>query len=458
MSATPQYESFPGSSASLRRASAWLEQGDHARAYADALELLANDPADGTVVNVFVKAAACAERHDEAAIVLDGFGSRIPRVVATNARVSLALLAGDTGVARRLAESLRNDPAGAAMLPQHMIAIAEREDDPAAMLTWMRTRERATANVPFAWVPARWEVQGKLGQHDAVIAEASRLLAAITGFPAEQRIVRLHRAMAVHNALRFEDSLSATLGLIGEMVENRTLPATSPPMIRLGTRRRQAAVAAEIERLALVAKVPMAVHAGTLLALIREGDFFPFDQDFDLAAVPPATSADVADALIRTGSFRARPQAIDHGPFRSLGHVATGLAVDISDFERDGDRFVSVWRHPSGVVLRQAAVPAFSIRITDHAGIGRRLPMPSDPDAVLAATYGDWRTPAADFDTVVSAPNILHHTGFLHSVAAIRLADGLMSGRREQARHLARHLHRHQVAPELMERVVHGIA
>jgi hypothetical protein len=58
----------------------------------------------------------------------------------------------------------------------------------------------------------------------------------------------------------------------------------------------------------------------------------------------------------------------------------------------------------------------------------------------------------------VSAPNILEFTGFLRSVAAVRLADAMLSGRNGQAGHLARRLLSHGVSPNLMERIVDGLA
>jgi hypothetical protein len=76
----------------------------------------------------------------------------------------------------------------------------------------------------------------------------------------------------------------------------------------------------------------------------------------------------------------------------------------------------------------------------------------------LRATYGEWETPATDFDTLVSAPNIMEFTGFLRSVAAIRLADAMLSGRNGQAHHLAKSLLSRNVSPNLMERIADGLA
>lgn len=453
-----QSDNAGASPLSVERVLTRMEAGLHAQAYADALVLLGRQPEHPVALDVFVQAAACAERQDEAGDVLRGLRHHIQVIGYAVARTKLSLLAGDAGSARRHAGSIAFHPDAATAYPDLMIAIAEREDNPEAALRWMRERERRTANIPFAWALARWQIQGLLGQHDEVIRETSQLEPTIPGaFPAERRVIRLQRAMAHHNALRFGESMMEALDLADELVKAGPLPP-APRRARMWTRRRQNVVAGEIEKLALLRDLPMAAHAGTLLALIREGDFFPGDQDFDLAAIPPATSAMMADALIATGAFRARPQALDAGSFRTLGHIATGLAVDVTEYQREGDLFVSTWRHASGVVLRRSATPAFAVRMVDHHGVGRRLPLPDAPEDQLRATYGDWQTPNGDFDTLVEAPNILEFTDFLRSVAAIRLADGMLSGRQGPVRRLAQRLLADGVASELMERIINGPA
>jgi hypothetical protein len=435
-----------------------LESGSYAAAYADALVLLARQPEDREAVDLFVRAAACTERQDEGAEVLRGLRHHIDRIGYACALASMSLLAGDLATARGCAEEIASIPEACRTYLDMMVAIAEREEALEAILERMRERERRIVNFPFAWLPARWEVQGRLGQHDDVLEEAARFEQSIpVHFPIERRIVRLQRAMADHNALRFGESEALALGVAADLHETRSWMTSAVPSARLGTRRRQGIVIGEIERLVLTQDLPVAVHAGTLLSLVREGGFFPCDHDIDLAALPPASSAEVAQALTATGAFRIRRQALDTGSFRSLVHIRTGLAVDVTEYRREGGRFISTWRHPSGVVLRQAAVPAFAARLADHAGVGRRLPLPEFPEEQLRATYGDWETPVSDFDTLVSAPNILEFTGFLRSVAAIRLANAMLSGRTGLARHLARTLHQRDVSPDLMERIADGL-
>lgn len=451
----PVYPANP----SIERANALLESGSPAAAYGEALALLAWHPGNRSVVDVFVRAAACAERQDEGRAILRGLRPRIDPVGYACALASLSLLAGDLDTARGCADGLSTVPEATGAYLNMRVAIAEREEDLEALLELMLERERRIVDFPFAWLPARWEVQGRLGRHDDVLRDAARFEQSILAqFPTERRIVRLQRAMANHNALRFGESEALALGVAEGLLEAGPGPSSPAPSARLGTRRRQGIVIGEIERLVLTQALPVAVHAGTLLSLVREGGFFPCDQDIDLAALPPATSAEVAQALTATGAFRIRRPALDTGSFRTLVHIRTGLAVDVTEYRREGGRFISTWRHPSGVVLRQAAVPAFSARLADHAGVGRRLPLPEFPEEQLRATYGDWETPNADFDTLVSAPNIVEFTSFLRSVAAIRLADAMLSGRAGLARHLALTLLQRDVSPNLMERIADGLA
>ncbi|KPF85125.1 hypothetical protein IP70_13070 [alpha proteobacterium AAP38] len=92
----------------------------------------------------------------------------------------------------------------------------------------------------------------------------------------------------------------------------------------------------------------------------------------------------------------------------------------------------------------------------DVPGIGRRLPVPDDPAALLAATYGDWRTPDGGFDTMVAAPNLTGYTDFLASVTAIRLVDYLLAGRIAAARRLGQLLADANIDKELVSLLAAG--
>jgi hypothetical protein len=429
-----------------------LSRGEHAAAYADVLQLLRDRPVQANLADLLVNVALVSERYDEALRVLRSVREHVHPLLFTRCEAALCLLAGDLETARAGAQALMHRADGADAGLSLLAAVAQREGDPEAQLRWMLQRERRLAQVPVAILFERWRVQSLLGQQEQILAQTTHLLSVLPATHAPARkIVLLQQAMALHDQLQFADSTASALALARQLATERPAgPQNMPVTARISTHRRQSLILADIERLVLTTGLPVVIHAGTLLGLVRNGDLLPGDLDVDVAVVPPATSAQVAQALIATGAFKAQSHSVDSGSFRALLHLPTGLTVDVSEYTHEGAWFITRWRHPSGVVLREAAVPAFAPVLVDHPAIGRRLPQPDDPAPLLAATYGDWRTPNSAFDTMVSAPNLLGFTDFLRSVAAIRLADTLLAGDMAMARHLAGRLADHGSAGDIV--------
>lgn len=429
-----------------------LRRGDYYGAYADTLLYLRKQPgpaAFGTLVDV----AIVSERCDEALLVLQVQRLRLSPLEYLQHSGTLSLFAGDLPQAQAQGEALLALPDGADVGLALLAAVAHRHDDHEARLHLMRQREQRLQQVPLSLLTQRWEVQALLGQQEQIRAEADQVLRSLPSANVDIRAtVQLHQAMTLHDQLRFSDSVASALRLARSLAQHvRAYPTPQPPAAKIRTRRRQLQILAEIERLVLTEDLPVVLHAGTLLGLTRDGDLLPGDMDLDLATIAPATSAGVVAALVGTGRFKQQRHRVDTGTFRALVHQPTGLTVDITEYQRDGNRFVSRWCHPSGQVLRESTVPAFTPMLVDMPGLGRRLPMPDDPGAVLTATYGDWRTPDGDFDTMVAAPNLTGYTDFLASVTAIRLVDCLLAGRIVAARRLGQLLADADIDKELVD-------
>lgn len=444
---------------SIDSVNALLISGRHGEGFAEALAFFVDSGGTADAATLLTNAAICAERAGEAAVILEGHQSTLDPAVYARLRAMLALACGDVMTARAAADALAWTPAATPDRLAILIAVAERVGSLDVALALMRERETTIANFPFEWLPQRWQLQIRLGRCDAVIEETRRYAAQIPArFVAERRATVMHQAQALLAAVCFDEATAQCLTVVEDFAAGAALPSAVRQVARLGTRQGQRRVAADIERLVILHRLPVAIVAGTLLGLVRDGDFHAHDQDFDLAAIPPATSQEVVDCLLASGLFRPHRRAVECGTFRALNHLPTGLAVDVIEYRLEGDRFVSTWQHPSGVILRRSAVPRFAITPVFHAGIQRQLPFPDCADAVLSATYGDWRTPDAHFDTLVSSPGILEGTDYLRSMAALRLADAVLAGHTGMVMHLARHLAGIGVAPATMARLIARIA
>lgn len=432
-----------------------LCSGRYGEAFALALIRCAEQPGSVDTATDLTNAAICAERADEVIPILESRRAALDPIAYARLQARLALACGATMAARAQADALASTPAATLDRLAIESAAAEQVGALDQAIAILREREGAIGNIPFAWLPQRWQLQCRLGRSNLVLDETARIVADIpASFIAERRTVGLHRAQAFLAALRFDESIAQSLALIKDFAAGAPLPATGLPVVRLETRRKQRRVAGDLEWLIIAHRLPVVIVAGTLLTLARDGDFHAHDPDFDLAVVPPATSEEVTGHLLASGLFRPQRRSVECGSFRTLNHIPTGTAVDVIEFRLEDGRFVSTWQHASGVVLRRSAVPRFGIAPMFHPGIQRRLPVPDDIDGVLSATYGDWRTPDAHFDTLVCSPAILEDTGYLRSIAAVRLADALLAGNTGMARHLAGHLESVGVAPDMMRHLV----
>jgi|GEM_PF-4589405 len=447
----------------LGRGREHLRLGRHADAWAEALMLVWRHPELPAACDLFVRAAGCSERPEEAGEVVRSLAPRLDPAACCRMQVTLALQAGDIATARACASQFTALEGSGPLHYELAIAIALRAEDLSAALALMVEREQRLRRGPLAWLIARWDILGRLGHHEDAERQIAEVEAVLPRERTEERqLLRLLRARTLHHRLRFDESLAHGLAVVAEFDPGlrdtppfaHVVSAPAPaPAARPWTRRRLELVIADLERFVLTGALPVVLCAGTALGLVRDGDFLPYDSDLDMAALPPATSRAVAEALVSTGHFRVVRKAMDTGEFRSICHIHTGMIVDLSEYRQSADTFVSTWRHSAGTVLREAVVPAFSVRLVSHPRLRRWVPLPDDPAAYLRATYGRWEEPDPSFDTPVSSPCITGFTDFLRSLGVFRLADALRTGRAGRVRHLAGRLCAQNIAPALMERL-----
>jgi tetratricopeptide (TPR) repeat protein len=174
-------------------------------------------------------------------------------------------------------------------------------------------------------------------------------------------------------------------------------------------------------------------HAGTLLGWWREGSFLSHDKDIDIM-LPAATDWEqVLPIVDNAPGFRVMPSAMGHSNYISLIHQETGLVIDIGHHEyAEQGRVKHVWRIPGMPEEQCRRTMQSDYGLVRDQWYGRDFWRPDNPDRYLTEMYGDWQTPVADFDTLISG----HHlVGFPDSVRCYgynRLAGTLMDGNRDK--------------------------
>jgi len=167
--------------------------------------------------------------------------------------------------------------------------------------------------------------------------------------------------------------------------------------------------------------------AGTLLGLEREGKLLDFDKDIDIAVW--VDSFDACCQFLEENGWSRAPQSIHYRNYRDYIHIESGITLDICGLEYQNDKKVvggfSLPEH-SAEYQRVSVFPALELkrRGTAHGEIW----YPAQPENILTAFYGDWRTPNPYWDTVVSALNLEKFTLLVRCYAYHRLVKHWLSG------------------------------
>lgn len=224
----------------------------------------------------------------------------------------------------------------------------------------------------------------------ALLDQASGLLA-----QADQAM-RAGELDAMHEALVQTLERLAALAQRGQVA--RRVPAPSPPWDG------EAALQLLLELLVQLRAAGCSVFpfAGTLLGLVRDGRLLPGDKDADLAVW--LEDFGLAVAVLQQRGWRRADNMPPFGNMASLVDPRSGLSVDLFGIRRD-----PVQRRLEGGVWMYGK-PASHQRVThypwfelaDRATPAGAIWWPQPPDALLAALYGDWRTPQPDWDSLVS--------------------------------------------------------
>ena len=270
------------------------------------------------------------------------------------------------------------------------------------------------------------------------------------------RQLQLWTAGLAHDASNFEASLQITEQVIADYIDSADVQRSgrngADAQAKAWTRQQQHLVVRDLERLILKHGLPMFMVAGSLLSLVREGDFFLSDKDMDVGLLD-ADFEQATQCLIDSAYFDDVSPPNYFVGFKQLRHRPTGFIVDVTHYLTDQDQVHAIWGHVSGAVLRQTSFPLFTLREEFFSNLRCRVLVPDQVDVYLASLYGDWRTPNRYFDTVVAACNLCELTPFLLSLSFMRIADALLSGRHLSASATVKHLTDHGFQSNLVTKI-----
>ena len=172
--------------------------------------------------------------------------------------------------------------------------------------------------------------------------------------------------------------------------------------------------------------IPAFPFSGTLLGLVRNGCLLDFDKDLDIAVQMEFWDACCA-ALEQTGWMRSSMR-VEYANYRDYVHPELGIALDVCGLKARGEQIVGGFALPGypDEYQRVSVFPKFDLmqRDTGHGAVW----FPSQPEKILTAFYGDWRTPNPHWDTVISACNLENFTLLVRCYAYHRLIHRWLLG------------------------------
>lgn len=172
--------------------------------------------------------------------------------------------------------------------------------------------------------------------------------------------------------------------------------------------------------------IPAFPFAGTLLGLVRNGCLLDFDKDIDIAV--QMQSWDACCAALEQAGWEKVPMRIQYANYRDYVHPELGITLDVCGLQDRGKQIVGGFALPGypDDYQRVSVFPKFDLiqKDTDYGAVW----FPRQPEKILRAFYGDWRTLNPDWDTVVSALNLENFTLLVRCYAYHRLIQHWLLG------------------------------
>lgn len=172
--------------------------------------------------------------------------------------------------------------------------------------------------------------------------------------------------------------------------------------------------------------IPAFPFAGTLLGLTRNGALLDFDKDLDIAVWMDSWTKCCTE-LEKAGWVR-QGMHIEYANYRDYAHPELGITLDVCGLNRMEKQITGGFSLPDypDEYQRISVFPLFELieRTTPQGKVW----FPRQPEILLTAFYGDWRTPNPNWDTVISALNLQKFTLLVRCYGYHRLIQQWLLG------------------------------
>ncbi len=419
---------------------ALFEKNAFIEAYAAALALFAQQPGDYETGLIFLRTAIFIERVDGVIALLHDLSARVPPQSLHLLLFQAYLCDGQFKAAWQHLQQT-GLPTNSMAFHDCAYRIHFQQYNLSAALEQLNAKERL-GDCTLDHFLKKLEIFKLQGQFADSRQQLAMLQSSVPQSETKTRAqLQLWHAGIAHD----EHDFALGLRITGQLIEDfLALPQVEQRVnvamkTKPWTRQRQHQVIKDLEHLILLHALPMFMVAGSVLSLVREGDFFINDKDLDLGLLD-ADFEHATQLLIDSPHFDDISPANYFVGYKQLRHRATGLIVDVTHYQTNNEEVHAIWRHVSGEILRKTVFAKFALREAFFPSLRCRVLIPDQVETYLETLYGDWRTPDKNFDTVIAARNLSELTPFLLSLGFIKIADALHNDHYKKARSTVEHL------------------